>query len=146
TIGRDVLNNAISERFQTFSDPRTLRALVPIDYYDFYQTEGQIAQYPNPFDYTRYNLYYPFRYDQTLFQEDGSYVKINGISTSYNLNKDFTRRFGVTSMSVTASVSNIYTFSKYSGPNPEAVSSLGRDSSGGYPPGRNFNLGVNIQF
>ena len=45
-----------------------------------------------------------------------------------------------------ASVNNIYTFSKYSGVNPENVNSLGYDVSGGYPNSRNYTMGVSIDF
>lgn len=146
-IKRDILNNAAAERFQSFSDPLSQTALLPIDSYNYWSPENTNSQgYPNPYDYTRYNLYYPFRPDQTLFQEDGSYLKINNASLSYNLDPKFSKRFGVSSMRLFASANNIYTFSKYSGPNPESVSGLGRDSSGGYPNSRSYSLGLNVQF
>jgi len=42
------------------------------------------------------------------------------------------------------SLTNIYTFSKYSGINPENVNSLGWDTSGGYPNARTFSMGLSI--
>lgn len=146
TLKRDIINNAIADRFQSFKDPTSTTALVPIDAYDFYTRDEPSGYYPDPYDFTRYSLYNPFRYDQTLFQEDGSYVKINNASFSYNVKQEFSENFGISSMRLYFSVNNIYTFSNYSGPNPESVSGLGRDSSGGYPNSRSFSLGLNVQF
>lgn len=146
-IKRDILNNATAERFTSFSDPLSETALLPIDSYDYWSVQNPSTQgYPNPYDYTRYNLYYPFRPDQTLFQEDGSYLKINNASFSYNVEPEFSKKFGISSMRLNFSTNNIYTFSKYSGPSPESVSGLGRDSSGGYPNSRSYSLGLNVQF
>jgi TonB-linked SusC/RagA family outer membrane protein len=146
TLRRDILNNALAQRFQNFANPYEMGALVPIDEMDFWTGVGDVATYPNPFDYTRYNLYTPYRYDQTLFQEDGSYFKINQVTLSYNINRDFSKRYGITSVRIYSTVANVYTFSNYSGPDPEIVTALGRDSSNGYPNKRNFTLGLQIQF
>lgn len=43
-------------------------------------------------------------------------------------------------------MNNIYTFSKYSGINPENVNNLGYDTSGGYPNGRTVTFGVSMDF
>lgn len=146
-LKRDIINSALAERFQTFANPLTQNALVPISSYNFYTPQNTNATYPNPYDFTRYTLYNPFRPDQTLFQEDGSYLKINSISLSYNFdNANIVKKLGVSSMRFNFSVSNIYTFTKYSGVNPETVSSLGRDTSGGYPNSRDFSLGLDVQF
>ncbi len=41
---------------------------------------------------------------------------------------------------------NVYTFSRYTGPDPELVSALGRDNSNGYPNARTFSMSLNVQF
>ncbi|MDB5143641.1 MAG: hypothetical protein JWQ66_2354 [Mucilaginibacter sp.] len=145
-FGRDILNNALASRFQNFSNPTAQNALAPIGNFNFWRKPGDVAIYPNPYDYTRSGLISPFQYGQTLFQEDGSYLKINSVTFSYNLNPKFTKRFGVTSCRVYGTVSNIYTFSFYNGPDPEVVSALGRDVAGGYPTSHDFTLGLSVQF
>ncbi|HMI04423.1 MAG TPA: SusC/RagA family TonB-linked outer membrane protein [Pedobacter sp.] len=153
TLIRDILNNSTSARFQNFSDPldqaannKGLQGLVPLEEFKYWQSLGDNAKYPNPYDYTRFSFTNPFRYDQTLFQEDGSYFKLQQATVSYNLNKEFIKRFGISSMRVYGTAYNIYTFSNYSGPNPESVTDLGRDDSGGYPSARRYILGLNVQF
>jgi TonB-linked SusC/RagA family outer membrane protein len=146
-IRRDIINKALSDRFKTYANPLSQTALVPIGAYNFWTPQNAAgAAYPNPHDYTRSAIINPFRAEQTLFMEDGSYYKINSVSMSYTIPKVFSARFGVSSVRFSASVNNIYTFSNYSGINPESVSSLGYDNSGGYPNARNWALTMNVQF
>lgn len=154
TIHRDILNNPLSSSFQNFASPFSANNLVPITQYSVWRKEGDVASYPNPFDYLRYGnysalgtstQYLPFRYNQTLFQEDGSYLKLATVTLGYTFKPALTKRFGVSSLRVFGTANNIHTFSFYSGADPENVSSLGRDSSGGYPVRRTYALGLNIQ-
>lgn len=151
TLRRDIINSALSERFGFFNNPMGTNAtssgvLAPIDAYNFWTPENRNADYPNPYDYTRVGIIDPFRANQTLFMEDGSYFKINGISLSYSVSKRILNVFGLRSASITASANNIHTFSNYSGVNPENVSSLGYDRSSGYPNSRAYTLGMHITF
>lgn len=152
TLRRDIINRALSERFTSFNDPAALNAsgngvLVPISAYNFWTPDNRVAEYPNPYDYTRANMMTPFRANQTLFMEDGSYFKINGISVAYALGRSVLRYLGgIERVHLTASANNIYTFSRYSGINPENVTSLGYDQSGGYPNSRAYSVGLNITF
>lgn len=146
TLFRDILNNALAQRFQNFNNPTSTGALIPLDEFNYWKSTGKDGKYPNPFDFTRSSIINPFRYAQTLFQEDGSYLKINDLTLSYNLDKKITERFGINSIRIYGSARNIYTFSSYSGPNPESVTDLGVDSSNGYPNSRAYTLGLNVMF
>lgn len=150
TFKRDVLNNALADRLRNYKNPAGLDfagSLVPVGDLDIWSEENTDAYFPNVFDFRRYGYIDPFRYDQTLFQEDGSYFKFTTATLSYNFDREMlSKRLGITSARVYMSANNIFTISKYSGPDPELVSALGRDSSAGYPNRRSFTLGVNIQF
>lgn len=156
SIKRDIMNNALADRFRNYADPDNSRAdpkeknpgaLVPLDKYDIWRMAGDDAYYPNPFDFTRYTLYDPYRYDQTLFMEDGSYVKFQSATLAYNFDRErFIKRLGISSLRLYLTAGNIYTFSRYSGPDPEMVTSMGRDSSNGYPNRRTYTVGLNVQF
>lgn len=147
TFKRDVLNNALADRLRNYSSPTGTGALVPLDGLDVWSVDNRDAYFPNVNDFRRYSYIDPFRYDQTLFQEDGSYFKFTTATLSYNFDRDFVRRsLGITSARVYFSANNIFTISKYSGPDPELVSGLGRDSSAGYPNRRSYTIGVNVQF
>lgn len=157
SIKRDILNNALADRFRNYADPDNAKgdaggknpgALVPLDDYDVWRMLGDDAYYPNPFDFTRINgSFNPYRYDQTLFMEDGSYVKFQTATLAYNFDREgFVRRLGVSSLRLYLTANNIFTFSRYSGPDPELVTGMGRDSSNGYPNRRSYTIGLNVQF
>lgn len=146
TLKRDILNNALAEQFQNFANPVEQGNLVPLDRYQHWKTTGDASVYPNPYDFLRYSTYAPFRFDQTLFQEDGSYLKINTLTLAYTFDRKFAERLGITSMRVYCTGNNLYTFTNYSGPDPENVTDLGRDNSKGYPSRRSYSIGLNVQF
>lgn len=148
-LGRDIINKALSDKFKMYNSPLSKKleengALSPIDAYDFWTPDHTNAKYPNPFDYTRSGTIDPYRPDQTLFMEDGSYFKIQTISVAYKFGKRVTNWLRINTLSVNATVNNVWTFSKYSGINPEGVNSLGYDTSGGYPNARSYTCGVVI--
>ena len=81
------------------------------------------------------------------FIEDGSYLTIKNVTLGYNFKKIKI----VSSLRVYASVQQLYTFTNYSGNNPEvsdnntSILSLGVDNAL-YPIPRTFAFGVNIGF
>lgn len=150
---RDIINRVLADNFKSYNNPNVSisqlasgAALIPIESYDFWTKDNINARYPNPYDYHRSSIIDPFRADQTLFMEDGSYFKINGITLQYDLPTSVCRFFHIRSALIRGNLSNIYTFSHYSGINPESVNSLGWDTSGGYPNARSFSIGLNINF
>ncbi|MGJ7031173.1 SusC/RagA family TonB-linked outer membrane protein [Niabella hirudinis] len=153
TLKRDIINLVLAKRLGAYMNPTEATAYQPIDDLNYWKpingnlekgTSG--AVYPNPFDYIRGNAMQTLRSNQTLFIEEGSYVKLNVVSFRYRVNRQLIARYGMTQLEFKASVNNVYTFSKYSGINPENVTSLGRDVSGGYPNARGYSLGLSVQF
>jgi TonB-linked SusC/RagA family outer membrane protein len=149
TAIRSILNNAVQNRFNSYSNPLGVDskgAIVSLEDYNYWAKYGDKALYPNPYDYQRYGQIRPYRVDQTLFEEDGSYFKVQYITLAYTIPRDRTLRWGITSCRTYVTVSNPFMFTKYSGPNPENVSSLGRDEDNGYPVRKSVTLGLNVQF
>lgn len=83
------------------------------------------------------------------FVEDGSYLRIKNAQIGYTLPAKWTRRVSISSLRVYFSAQNLFTFTKYSGLDPEigATSSLlnGIDQ-GFYPQARTMIVGLNIKF
>ncbi|WP_433902081.1 SusC/RagA family TonB-linked outer membrane protein [Sphingobacterium puteale] len=146
TLKRDILNNNLASQFATFGDPTKMGYLVPLSQLNYWQQTGNIADYANPLDFVRSKIMDPFRFNQTLFQEDGSYFKLNAIKVYYNFNQDLTRRYGMNRISINFTAANLGYITRYSGPNPENVSALGRDFGGNYPLPKTFALGLNVEF
>lgn len=154
TVKRDIINSADALRLRMAGNPFGDRlndqqtgpqAVLPINDLNYWKNPGDDAKYANPLNYTRQAIVNPFRTNQSLFQENGSYFKINYITLSYVLPKEMASRLFVRSIRVYGTINNVATFSPYSGPNAENVSSLGYDNSGGYPVARSYSLGLNLE-
>lgn len=154
--GRDIINAALANQLNSYFDPlmtsdqgaggKKNSALLPLDKYNFWLEEGDVAEYPNPYSYLRQQGMSPFRANQTLFLEDGSYLKFNSATLRFSVPRDWTKKYRISAMSIYATANNIYTFSNYSGLNPEGVTDMGFDRTDGYPNRRSYSLGLNIQF
>lgn len=82
------------------------------------------------------------------YVEDGSFAKIKNIQLGYTLPENFTQRAGFTQVRIYAQVKNAYTFTNYSGYDPEISSGVldtGIDR-GAYPQPRTWLVGVNVKF
>jgi TonB-linked SusC/RagA family outer membrane protein len=85
------------------------------------------------------------------YLEDGSYLRIKNIVLGYTFPSKWTRKFQVENLRVYANIQNLYTFTKYSGYDPEVgVSTMtsnvfGMDN-GRYPSPQSYTFGLNISF
>jgi len=76
------------------------------------------------------------------FLQDGSYLVIKNISLNYNLPQDITDRMKLNSMSFSAGIENLATFTKLQGMNPQQ--SFAGSSQNAFVSSRIFTLGVNV--
>jgi TonB-linked SusC/RagA family outer membrane protein len=74
--------------------------------------------------------------------EDGSYLRIKNVTLGYDLPVSVLEAIGFRRLRVYASFQNLYTFTRYTGFDPE-VGVFGIDNSV-YPPGRTIMAGLNI--
>lgn len=148
TLFRDVINTPLAEKFRAYYEPDKLsRSFPSLDGYNVWMpgnTSG--ASYAYPYDYERNKLMDVYRYNQTLFMEDGSYFKILSATFSYQFDKAFLRRLKIRDMRAFVTGQNLYTYTKYSGPNPETVTDLGRDLRSSYPYPKIVSFGINATF
>ncbi|MDD3320973.1 MAG: TonB-dependent receptor [Paludibacter sp.] len=83
--------------------------------------------------------------------EDGSYLRIQNISLSYTMPKEWIKPIDVSNVKLYVNAQNVYTFTKYSGLDPEIGSykqqaGLSNVDMGRYPSPRVFTFGANITF
>ncbi len=83
--------------------------------------------------------------------EDGSYLRIQNISLSYNLPQRWAKKAFLQSAKIYVNVQNVYTFTKYSGYDPEIgaynqSSLLQNIDRGRYPTPRTYTIGLNLSF
>ncbi|GHV58072.1 SusC/RagA family TonB-linked outer membrane protein [Bacteroidia bacterium] len=83
--------------------------------------------------------------------EDGSYLRIKNITLGYTLPGSLTRKYKIDNVRIYMNIQNLYTFTKYSGFDPEiGVSTMsnyvyGLDF-GRYPSPQIYTLGLNLSF
>ena len=84
------------------------------------------------------------------YLEDGSFLRLSTITLGYSLPKNLLRKARINSVRVYCTLNNIYTFTNYSGYDPEvaATSSAltqGIDNSS-YPRSKSYVVGLNLTF
>ena len=82
--------------------------------------------------------------------EDGSFLKIKAITLGYHVKSPFLEKNGFKNIRLYVSGQNLFTFTKYSGYDPE-VNSYGNDSQLGfdmnaYPQIKSYTFGINLSF
>ena len=86
----------------------------------------------------------------TYFIEDGSYLRLKNISLSYDIRARFLDKWGVSKLQPYVSLSNIATWTSYSGQDPEMSSYNSARSRGidwgTYPLTKSYVFGLNIEF
>lgn len=89
--------------------------------------------------------------NSTYFVEDGSYLRIKDITLSYDFSGKWMKRIGLTKLQPYFTATNLVTWTKYSGMDPE-VNQWGNSGAvqgidwGTYPQTKTFTLGVNVVF
>jgi hypothetical protein len=84
------------------------------------------------------------------FVEDGSYLRLKTLSLSYLVKPSICKRLRIKDMKVYATGYNLYTWTKYSGQDPDVAPPskpdvLPKDQSR-TPPSRKLMLGINLTF
>ena len=83
--------------------------------------------------------------------EDGSYVRIQNLTFGYSLPQNVLDKLKMSRLRVYGSAQNLYTFTNYSGYDPEIGSFnqsplLSGIDNGRYPSPRTFSFGINLEF
>ena len=83
--------------------------------------------------------------------EDGSYLRIQNVTFGYTLNSDLANKIGISKLKLYGSIQNLYTFTNYTGYDPE-IGSYNQNTlltgidAGRYPSPRTYTIGVNVEF
>lgn len=114
---------------------------------DFWTPDNVNAQYPRPDGADGHpNIEISDRY-----VEDGSYLRLQNITFGFSLPSDVISKIHLTKLRFYGGIQNLYTFTKYTGYDPE-VGSYNQDAllagidSGRYPTNKSFTFGLNVEF
>ena len=87
----------------------------------------------------------------TRYIEDGSFIRLKNITIGYTLPQSVLRRFRLNTLRIYASSQNVFTWTDYSGYDPE-IGSFNQNplisgvDNGRYPISRSFTFGLNMNF
>ncbi|WP_298237049.1 TonB-dependent receptor [uncultured Algibacter sp.] len=113
---------------------------------DFWSPQNTNSTHPRYTQNATSNIFISDRYI-----EDGSYLRIQNVRLGYNLPSEIFEKIGLSRVNIYGSVQNLYTFTDYSGYDPE-VGSLNQNpllqgvDNGRYPTPRTFTVGLDIEF
>lgn len=123
----------INDKGETITDPSELTAV---------NAHKSIAAY--------YDMEAGDTYIHSWAVEDGSFLKLSNITLGYTFPKKMINKAGLSSLRLYATGSNLLTWTKYTGFDPE-VSTMGNGLTpgvdfGGYPRSRSYVFGINVSF
>ena len=140
-FGVDKLNYT---RAAALSGAGDARQFILTEIRDYYRPGNEDSDVP-AFSKT----YQPFT-QSSRFIENGDYIRLKNISLSYNLPSSTLADF--VSIRLFVSATNLWTITKYTGPDPEASSvGSGTDTAigidyGSYPNSKTYTAGINLTF
>ena len=81
-----------------------------------------------------------------FYLEDGDYLRIKTIQFGYSLPQEVVERMGISKVRLYVTGENLFTFTKYTGFDPEIGGGVFGVDRGYYPQARTGMLGINLQF
>jgi len=87
-----------------------------------------------------------FNNPSDFYLEDGDYLRFKTIQIGYSLPKDIINQFGLERLRLYLTGENLFTFTKYTGYDPEIGGGVFGIDRGFYPQARTGMLGINVQF
>jgi TonB-linked SusC/RagA family outer membrane protein len=137
SVGNDIYNASRIETEGMFNgNNQSTRVL------DRWRVPGQVSDVPK----ANFNIKH-----SSYFVEDGSYLRVKDISLAYNIKAAFLNKLKISRLQPYFTVSNLLTWTNYSGVDPE-VNEWGSSGAiqgidwGTYPHSRSFVFGVNVEF
>ncbi len=110
-------------------------------YDNFWRPDGSVYELPSALDSGGKHT------ESTYYVEDGSFLRIKAINLSYTF--EDIKKFGINALTVFASANNVWTFTNYSGYDPEIrgrrslVRGIDRAT---YPRSSTISMGLNVKF
>ncbi|QEC54343.1 SusC/RagA family TonB-linked outer membrane protein [Anseongella ginsenosidimutans] len=140
-LGREILNREMANRFD-FINRESGNNINSVKEITYWEKRGEYNDYPL---YNPWSTVMPYRAEQDLFLEDGSFLKLRTVSLGYDLTEWIkSRQPGAARFYIYASVNNVFTLTNYSGQDPELVNYTGYDSGYGLPIPRTYTLGIKM--
>lgn len=141
-LGHKAINERAANKYN-FINNESNNSITSIREIFHWQQDVDISKYPL---YNVWSSIDPYRVDQDLFLENASFLKIRGISLGYNLTQaSFLDKYKTLRRAyIYATVNNLYTFTNFSGKDPELVNFNGYYDGYGMPLTPTYSLGFKL--
>ncbi|WP_164714185.1 SusC/RagA family TonB-linked outer membrane protein [Chitinophaga rhizosphaerae] len=154
TFGRSIMNSYLNRRLEYLFEGSgdggetafSRRAIFDVDKLNYWKREGDIADYPTLSLVRDQRSPYRFLDKNTMYIEDGSYVRIKTVTFGYNFQKPIIERLKLNRLRLYGVIDNMYTFQRNNIPDAEAVNAYGVYTGDGYPIPMKFTLGIDVGF
>ena len=80
------------------------------------------------------------------FLEDASFLKIKNITLGYNLSNTISQRYDLSSARIYMGITNPFTFTRYTGMDPEDGDIWNNSRQSSYPITTTYTIGLQLQF
>lgn len=145
SLGRTIVN--ASKALALTVDPSSLNGipiLADIRKYSFWAKEGDKADYPLLAYEQGKNNFGP---SSDMCIEKVNFLRLKNFVVGYTLPEKFSKKIHVSKVRVYVSGENLFTWTNYTGLDPESVDIMtGFDDNRLYPLNRKFTLGINVNF
>ena len=108
---------------------------------NYWRQKGDIAERPKPMVGGNGNA---ASIQSTRFLEDGAFLRLKNITLAYNLPKSVLQHAKLGDVKIYAQASNIFTWTKFTGMDPEQDISANEFFK--YPPSKSITFGINVNF
>ena len=144
-MGRELYNQS-NTRFYRNGMTQSNSAERP--YLDRWQNPGEITVFPRPIDGGAEELAASMDLSSSRFLEDASYIRLKEIALGYKFPKKLLSKYSVNNLEVYARATNVLTFTKWTGYDPEFYidDSNFTSNTGQIPQTRYYTLGVKVGF
>ena len=144
TIFNNTLLNSLSNLGENDYDNWANHSMAVLRGINYWRKPGDVAEFATMYPGGNYFMNYDAA--QSRWLEDGSYLKINNVTLSYNFDANKLKKFFLKYVRVYVMLDNVTMFQKFSGPDAERVDVTGADNGAGYALPKKITLGVNVRF
>ncbi|MFT3903624.1 MAG: TonB-dependent receptor plug domain-containing protein [Niabella sp.] len=140
-LGHQALNNYASKRLD-FINSEAVQDINSVKEITYWEKKQDLSNYPV---YNVWSSTLPYRVDQDMFIDNLSYLKLRSVSLGYDFSKVLGQKvFKRSTVYITGT--NLATFSKFKGDDPELVTYNGRYYGDGLPLPRSLIIGFRLDF
>lgn len=144
--GRELSNSGMNGKW--FLNGNDSRNTLEKNYLERWTTPGQLTTVPRPFDGGTEVNGIAQHSSSSRYLEDASFIRLKNVTLAYQLPTFLSSKINLSNVKVYAQGHNLYTWTKWTGYDPELVINTGNftSSQGSIPQTRAYTFGIQVGF